>query len=189
MGFYIIDFILYKTKYKTGKMYNNALIAPSLFAFIFTLINSFYHTYININKFYLYALIPMAIILIVFTVLSFTIFKKTYKKYFKKVIVKIGIVFMVLICSYGFGLAFIDTTNSAIKSKVTQIECVIVRKHFSNNARGIDTYEFYVILNDKEYAVNVSSSLYYDKNVNDTLKVNLYRGFLNLEYYESAEGY
>ena len=45
------------------------------------------------------------------------------------------------------------------------------------------------MINDKEYRVNVSSDLYYYKKVNDTLKVNLYSGYLNLEYYESDEGY
>ena len=189
IGYYAIDYTLYKTKYKTGKMYNNAVIAPSLFVFIFTIANTFYHTYINSNSVYLYALIPMGIILIAFTILSFTLLKETYKKYFKSVIAKIGVVLMIMVCAYGFGIAFIDATNCAIKNQVTQLECVVVRKHFSNSVRGIDTYELYVMINDKEYRVNVSSDLYYDKEVNDTLKVNLYRGCLNLEYYESGEGY
>ena len=36
IGYYVIDYTLYKTKYRTGKIYNNAVIAPSLFVFIFT---------------------------------------------------------------------------------------------------------------------------------------------------------
>ncbi len=188
IGYYCIDFALYKTKYKTGKMYNNALIAPSLFVLIYSVANIFYHTYIN-NSVYLYASIPMCIILITFTILSFTILKETYKKYFKSIIAKIGIVFMVMVCAYGFGLAFIDSLNCAFKNNVNQLECVVVRKHYSNNVRGISTYELYVMINDKEYRVNVSSDLYYDKEVNDTLKINLYNGCLNLKYYESGEGY
>lgn len=186
IGYYAIDYALYKTKYKTGKMYNNAVIVPSLFVFIDTMANTFYHTYINSNSVYLYALIPMGIILIAFTILSFTLLKETYKKYTKSVIAKIGIVLMAMVCAYGFGVAFIDATNCAIKNQVEQLECVVVRKHFSNHARGLDTYELYVVIDEKEYSINVSRDLYYDKEVNDTLKINLYRGCLNLEYYESA---
>ena len=189
IGYYVVDYTLYKTKYKTGKIYNNAIIAPSLFVLIFILGNTFYHTYINGNGIFLYALIPMGIILIAFAILSLTLLKKTFKNRFKSVISKIGIVFMVMVCAYGFGIAFIDTTNCAIKKQVAQLECVVVRKHFSNQARGFDSYELYIMINDKEYKVNVSSDLFYDKEVNDTLKVNLYRGCFNLEYYESCEGY
>ena len=189
IGYYVIDFTLYKTKFKTGKMYNNALIAPSLFAFVFALTKTFYHTYIKTNNLYLYALIPMSIILVIFAILSFTIFKETYKKFFKSVIAKIGVLLMVLICAYGFGLVFIDSTNCAIKNKITQLECSIVRKNFSNTARGMSTYELYILINNKEYIINVSSNLYYNKSVNDTLKVNLFCGCFNLEYYECGEGY
>ena len=187
--YYVIDYALYKTKYKTGKMYNNSVITPSLFVFIFAIADTFYHTYINSDSFYLYALIPMGIILIAFTVLSFTILKETYKKYFKSLISKIGIVLMVVVCAYMFGIAFIDATNCAIKNQTAQLECVVVRKNFSRKIGSIDTYELYIVINDKEYRINVSSDLYYDKEVNDTLKVNLYRGCFNLEYYESGEGY
>lgn len=186
--YYAIDYTLYKTKYKTGKIYNHALIAPSLFAFIFTLGKIFYHTYID-NSIHLYALIAMGIILIAFTILSFTILKETFKKLLKNAIAKIGVVLVVIVCAYCFGLAFIDATNCAIKNNVTQLECVVVRKHSSNQVKGFSHYELYVMISDKEYKVNVSSDLYFDKEVNDTLKVNLYRGCLNLEYYESGEDY
>lgn len=187
--FYLIDFALYKTKHKTGKLYNRSLILPSLFVFLLSLLNFFYHTHTNTKTIYLYSLIPMGIILIAFIVLSFTLFKQTYKIYFKSAIAKIGVVFMAVIFAFSIGVTFIDATNCAIKSQITQLECVITRKHFSNNFRGIDSYELYVIINDKEYKINVSSDLYFDKKVNDKLKVNLYRGCLNLNYYESGEGY
>ena len=185
--FYMVDFARYKTQYKTGKLYNKTLICPSLFAFIFCIANTFNHTYIKTGNLYLYALIPMGISMIVFSILSLTTLKETYKKYFKKVWAKIGIVLAALICSYVVGVVSIDTINCAAKGEPRHLDCVIVDKQSRHYNKGLDHYNLYVIINDKQYSIEVSTIIYRSKEIGDTLKVDVYKGGLNLDYYECAE--
>lgn len=187
--FYIIDYSLYKIKFKSGQIYTKSLIVPALFVFVVSICNTIYHSYVNGWYLFLYALIPMVVIIMVFIILSLTLLKDIYKNFFKGIIAKIGIVFMLLLCSYSFGIAFIDSTNCAIKNQILQMDCLITDKNFSHGYRSVDRYELCVVINGNECKVNVTSKVYYAKEINDTLKVNLYKGCFNLEYYECAEVY
>ena len=183
-----IDFTLYKTKHPTVNFYDRKILVIILFVFMLCISNTLSHNYVNSNIFWLYSLICMSIILLIFTVLSVTIFKNTYKKFAKKVGIKICVGFIAVIFSLCYGFIFVDIANTSFNNNPKQIECVIVDKNISGTGyRQITHYNLYVMLNDQKTAIDVSAETYKNKQIDDTLLVNFYNGNLKLSYYESAE--
>ncbi len=126
----------------------------------------------------------MAVIVIAFLILSLTIFKKITKK----VGVKILIGLLVLILSYGYGMAFIDVANTSFTNNPQQIECVIVDKKITGTGRRqVTQYKLFVVLNGEKIDINVDNETYKEKEINDTLLINLCDGNFNIPYYETAE--
>ena len=188
-GIYLaIDFALYKTNHPTVKFFDKKLSIVVFFALFLPMINAISHSYVDYNIILLYALIPMAVIMTIFSILSFTIFKKTYVLFAKKVWTKIGVALLAIMISFCYGMAFIDITNTSFNNRPQKIECVIVDKNVTGTGyRQITQYNLYVMINDKKVAIDVSLDLYKSKEIDDTLIVHYYKGNLNLPYYESGE--
>ena len=187
ISYLLIDFLLHKTKHPTSKFFDKKLIYVVLIISVMLLSNYFDHTYLDANIILLYALIPMGVVMAIFAILSFTLFKKTYEVLAKKIGYKILISIMALILSFGYGMIFIDVANTSIKTNPEIMECVIVDKNVRSGYRQITRYELYVLINNKKITINVSSDVYKSKEIDDTLTVNYYKGGLNLAFYESGE--
>lgn len=184
-GGYLYNYAHYKTKFKTGKLYSSNCLAPSLIIFVECLTNIFYHTYTSLESLMLYSLIPTLILFLVLVVLVCTTFKETLKKFCQTPAKKVCYGFLAIISFYGIGILTLDLANTTVKPQPTKIECLILKKHSST--KHIPKYTLYVSINNQEYNIYVSSKIYYSKEINDTLTVNYYNGFLNLSYYTSAE--
>lgn len=186
LAVYYIAFIsLKKTKHPHTKVLDKKIQNILLILFAMFLILVFDHSYVDTGKFMLLSLIPTGIYLVIFSILCFTVFKETFKKFAPKIWSKIGVGFIALILLFCYGFVTIDIINSDFSPKPTKLECEIVRKYVSG---GRHSHQYLcVIINDKETDIEVSAELYREKEVNDTIKVNYYLGALNLPFYENAE--
>ena len=188
LGVYVlIDYTLYKTKFPTGTIYNKDFLFVLGFALLFPLVRALKHKYLQEEAPFLYGLIVAGVLMIVFTILSLTVFRETNKKFAKGVWKKIGVAILALIIFMGYGISFIDIANTTQASVSKQIECVILDKKVTSGYRQITDYTLCIELENKKIWISVSSDTYYDKSINDTLLLNYYNGNLNLPYYESAE--
>ncbi len=188
LGVYVlIDYTLYKTKFPTGTIYNKDFLFVLGFALLLPLVRAIKHKYLQDEAPFLYGLIVTGVLLVVFTILSFTIFKETYKKFAKGVWKKICVAILALFIFTSYGMAFIDIANTSLASASKQIECVILDKRVTSGYRQITDYKLYIELENKKVWISVSSDTYSSKSINDTLLLNYYNGNLNLPYYESAE--
>lgn len=183
----LVKHLLHKTKHKTVKFFDKKIFIVIALALLLAMISGLYHTYVQQNIILLYALIPMAVILIAFAILSFTVFKKTYQQLAKSIWNKIAIVLAVLLVSFCYGMAAVDLANTSFAKNPQQIQCVVVDKKIQSGYRQITQYVLYVDLNDQRLSINVSSDTYNSKEIDDILLVNLFGGNLNLPYYECAE--
>lgn len=183
----VIDCLIYKAKYPTAKYMDKKTPVAIFVAFLFVATNALSHTYVQENITFLYALIPMAIIMAVILTLAFTVFKKQTQKTMPKVWTKIGVGVLVLFMSFFYGMMFIDVVNTSIKANPTPMECVIVDKRISSGYRRATRYMIYIMIDDKKVTIDVPSDVYKIKEIDDTLKINYYQGTLNLPYYENAE--
>ena len=188
LGIYIlIDYTLYKTKFPTGKIYNKDFLVVETFSLLFPLARSFMHNYVQDIAPLLYGLIVAGVLVVVFLILSLTLFRETYIKLAQGVWKKIGVAILALIIFTGYGIAFIDIANTTQASVSSQIECVIVDKKITSGYRQGTHYILYVELNNKKVRIDVKSDTYSSKSINDKILLNYYNGNLNLPYYESAE--
>lgn len=188
LGVYLLFYyLLYKTKKPYGKLLDRSFMIVIGFILIFAMINTFNHTYVNSSDLWIYGLIAMGVLFIIFIILSLTLFKKTYAKLAKNIWTKIGVVFIALVLSFGYGVTLIDVANTSIKSDPQKISCLIVDKDIEFGYRKITRYKLYVMINDKKITIDVSKDLYKTKEINDMLIINYYIGNLNLPYYENGE--
>lgn len=188
LGVYVlIDYTLYKTKFPTGTIYNKDFLFVIGLALILPLTRTVRHNYLHDEAPFLYGLIVTGVLLVVFIILSLTVFRETYKKFAKGVWRKIGIAILALIIFMGYGISFIDIANTSLASASKQIECLILDKKVTFGYRQITDYTLCVELDNKKIWISVSSDTYASKSINDTLLLNYYNGNLNLPYYENAE--
>ncbi len=183
----LIDFWLYKTKYKTAKFFDKKMPITICFIFIVFFVNLISHSYLN-DKIFLYSLIPFGIIMIIFFILGFTIFRQIFQIFAKNVWTKIGVVIIALVLSYSYSLLFIDILNTSFNKNFVRQEYVIVDKRVSRSNRGMTThYKLYIVVDEQKISIEVSKDTYYSKEINDTLLIKYNNGNLKLNYLESLE--
>ena len=146
------------------------------------------HTYLGGYVIFLYAFIPMTILLGILAILAFTKLKKTFGKFCRKISTKICLTIVFVFLSWWSGVVFIDMVNTTFPLYTRQYECVVVDKYISTgSARSKGSIELSVEFQGRILNLEVSKDTYHSKQINDLLLVNYYSGALGLSYCESAE--
>ena len=187
--YYLFYYLLYRTQYYDGQKadltaYTTiAMVLPWLIC----LSSLYIFTHLDEAPLLLYSLILTGGLVVIFTILSLTVFKETYVAFTEKVSMRVlafvGIVFLLFF--YSFLLT--SVVNTAFPSERYTESYEIVDKNIHSGARTPTTYNLYIMFNGKKVSIDVSPELYEEKEIGENLAVDCCSGFLNIPYLVSGE--
>ena len=136
------------------------------------------------NSFFLWSSIIVSLIIFVPCLIYGIKYFKLYRDWEKL----IGLPLAVLIGGFLLTWLTVASMNVYLDISVpTYEEYVIIDKDIKSGSRQVTTYEFDVKKDDTVFTIGVSEAAYYNHDVNDTIKLSIYKGAFNEPYYIHEE--
>lgn len=136
------------------------------------------------NSFFLWSSIIVSLIIFVPCLIYGIKYFKLYRDWEKL----IGLPLAALIGGFLITWLTVASMNVYLDISVpTYEEYVIIDKDIKSGSRQVTTYEFDVKKDDTVFTIGVSEAAYYNHDVNDTIKLSIYKGAFNEPYYIHEE--